>query len=280
MAGEKSKTNPFRPDSKILVERVSFAYGKKPILRDIDLKLSEGTVAAVLGPNGAGKSTLLKVISGYLRPQKGEVRVNGERIHSLSSGAKSRLVTYTGSDPTPSFDFTVKETVLMGRTSRSAGLLAETAEDLKAAEDAMQVTGVFELKDRPITSLSSGELQRVWLARAICQDPQVLLLDEPTAHLDMCFKLEIMEIISKIAREKKKTVLAVFHDLNLAMRYASILLFLKDGALAYTLQPGQISAKVIEEIYNVRASLIFHRALESWCVVPLCPTHKSRCRKV
>jgi len=82
MAGEKSKTNPFRPDSKILVERVSFAYGKKPILRDIDLKLSEGTVAAVLGPNGAGKSTLLKVISGYLRPQKGEVRVNGKRIHS------------------------------------------------------------------------------------------------------------------------------------------------------------------------------------------------------
>ncbi|QUL98878.1 MAG: ABC transporter ATP-binding protein [Candidatus Fermentithermobacillus carboniphilus] len=254
---------------EIRVKGVSFAYGRKLVLKNVSLDVPAGTVAALVGPNGAGKSTLLKVISGYLRPSEGEVLVSGKPVHRLSSRERSRLITYTGHEPRPSFEFTVEETVRMGRTPYVRSVFSESKEDLAAARAAMRAAFCEELANRAITSLSSGELQRVHVARAICQDPEVFLLDEPTAHLDLAFELLMMELVSRMAQERKKTVLAVFHDLNLAVRYASVLFFMKDGSLVHSLRPDQLSKEIIRDVYNVDADLVFHPATRSWRVVPV-----------
>ena len=159
-----------------------FKYGAgRQVLDGVDFEARRGQVTAVVGPNGSGKSTLLKAISGYLRPQEGRVSVCGLDPFSLSCEERSALIAYCGDEPEPAFEFTVEETVRLGRVSRKS-------EDLEAqCLKAMEEVGVLDLRARPVTALSSGERQRVFLARALCQDPEVFLLDEPTAHLDMAY---------------------------------------------------------------------------------------------
>ncbi|MGE5580329.1 MAG: ABC transporter ATP-binding protein [Bacillota bacterium] len=246
--------------SHVLVSRLDFGYGAarggRAVLRGLDLSVPAGTLTAVVGPNGSGKSTLLKVISAYLKPASGSVSINGRDPHSMGHAERAALVTYCGDEPEPAFDFTVWETVIMGRVSRGDGV-----NDALAAETAMQRMGVAHLKDRAITSLSSGEKQRVYLARAICQDPEVFLLDEPTAHLDMAYELSVMEMARDMAEAQGKTVLTVLHDLNLALRFASRLYFMKDGRVAYSLEPREVDEDVVRDVYGVTASLIRHPSL-------------------
>lgn len=246
--------------SQILVSNLSFGYGSstggRAVLRGLDLSVPSGTLTTVVGPNGSGKSTLLKVISAYLSPASGSVIIDGRNPHSMGHAERAALVTYCGDEPEPAFDFSVMETVLMGRVSRGDG-----AGDAAAAEQAMQRMGVAHLRDRAITSLSSGERQRVYLARAICQDPGVFLLDEPTAHLDMAYELSVMEMVRDMAQTQGKTVLTVVHDLNLALRFASRLYFMKDGKVAYSLQPDEVDERVIRDVYGVTASIIRHPTL-------------------
>jgi len=260
----------------VVAKDISFSYRHRLVLQGVSLSLPKGSVGAVLGPNGAGKSTLLKVLSGYLFPTKGMVLIRGQDIHRVSHQERSSLVTYTGDSPRPSFDFTVEEAVMMGRMGRMKNVFKESAEDRRALEMALRILDLEELRERPVTSLSSGELQRVEMARALCQDPEVFLLDEPTAHLDMSFELDLMEIITRMAREKGKTILAVFHDLNLAMRYAQILFFLQGGRIAYSLRPSQVSPDVIEEVYGVKAGLFFNSDAGSWFVIPIESKAKKR----
>lgn len=230
-------------------------------LRDVSLTVPSGAVAAVVGPNGSGKSTLLRTISAYLRPSAGTVLLNGLNPFSLTPSERSRLVTYCGDEPDPVFDFTVEETVEMGRLSGGAPF----------AEQAMRQVGVLGLRDRAITSLSSGERQRVYIARAICQDPDVLLLDEPTAHLDMAYELRVMDLVVRLARERSKTILAVVHDLNLALRYASVMLFMKDGAIVHVLEPAAVTAGVVREVYGVDVWLTVNPAIGCPVVLPVAP---------
>lgn len=239
----------------IKLNSLSFSYGGSVTLSGIDLEIPRGTLAALLGPNGAGKSTLLKNISGYLKPQKGEVLVCGKPVHSLKDKERSRIVTYLAPESRSSFDFSVEEVVMMGRLPYSESILSHSPDDLQAAEEAMRITQVEHLRHRPVTSLSSGEQQRVQIARAICQDPDVFLLDEPTAHLDMSFELEIMELVKELA-EEGRTVFAILHDVNLALRYASQLFFMKEGSLAYCLEPNQVSSDVIRDVYGVEARIL------------------------
>jgi len=246
--------------SHILVSKLDFGYGPtraaRAVLRGLDLSVPAGTLTAVVGPNGSGKSTLLKVISAYLKPDSGSVSIGGRNPHLMDHAERAALVTYCGDEPEPAFDFTVWETVIMGRVARGNG-----GGDAAAAELAMQRMAVAHLRDRAITSLSSGERQRVYLARAICQDPEVFLLDEPTAHLDMAYELSVMEMAQDIAKTQGKTVLTVVHDLNLALRFASRLYFMKDGRVAYSLEPGEVEESVVRDVYGVSASLIRHPSL-------------------
>lgn len=252
----------------IALRDVTFAYGAEVILDRISLEIPRGTFAALLGPNGAGKSTLLKTVSGYLKPQQGEVLVYNKAVHSLGDKERSRLVTYLAPDSRSSFEFTVEEAVIMGRLPYAGSVVSESSGDRKAAQEAMAATGISHLRERTVTSLSSGEQQRVQIARAICQDPAVFLLDEPTAHLDMSFELEVMDLVRKLAQGQGRTVLAIFHDVNLALRYASMLFFMKAGRLVYALEPGQVSSDVIQEVYGVKSHIIEDAACGIRCVVP------------
>lgn len=251
----------------IQLNDVGFAYGKDDILDGITLGIPRGTFAALLGPNGAGKSTLLKTISGYLKPQHGEVLLCNRAVHSLGDRERSRLVTYLAPDSRSSFEFTVEEAVLMGRIAHSGSILSQPPGDLQAAEKAMLATKIIHLRNRTVTSLSSGEQQRVQIARAICQDPAVFLLDEPTAHLDMNFELEIMEMVKRLA-EEGRTVFAIFHDVNLALRYASTILFMKQGRLVHSIHPEQVSSPIIEDVYGVKSYILEDSAGSIRCVVP------------
>ncbi len=253
--------------NSLRVSGVKFAYegsgGSREVLHGIDLAAPAGSLTAVVGPNGSGKSTLMKVVSAYLRPTAGSVTLCGHDPHALGPAGRASLVTYCGDEPEPAFDFSVRETVLLGRVARGT-----SAGDEDAARDAMERLGVHDLRDRAITSLSSGEKQRVYLARAVYQDPEVFLLDEPTAHLDMAYELQVMEMVRKMAEEAGKTVLTVVHDLNLALRFASRLFFLKDGLLAHDLAPGDVNEDVVREVYGVTCRVTRHPDLGCPVVLP------------
>lgn len=265
----------------ISVRDLCFGYGQGRILHNLDMEVAGGRLVALVGPNGAGKSTLLKVISGYLKPSQGHVFLGGADVSSLSHTERSRVVTYTGDEPDPVYDFTVEETVLMGRTAvlrggslqpgRQGPLQRAPSAELDFAREAMRVTGVYNLKDRTITSLSSGERQRVYIARAIAQDPHIYLFDEPTAHLDMAFELEIMEVIRGMAQDAGKTVLVVLHDINLALRYASEAVFLKYGKLAHRASPAEVTPDIIRFVYGVKAELARHPVFGHPMVIPVSP---------
>jgi iron complex transport system ATP-binding protein len=254
--------------SDVAVSGLHFGYQDRMVLKGLSLQAPRGSVTTVVGPNGSGKSTLLKVMSAYLRPSAGSVLLCGQDPHVLSPADRSRLVTYCGDEPEPAFDFSVEETVRLGRVA--SGRTSREG-DSAAAARAMAEVGVSGLKNRPITELSSGERQRVYIARAVCQDPEVLLLDEPTAHLDMSYELQVMDMVVRMAREAGKTVVTVHHDLNLALRYASRLFFLKDGVVMHSLEPAEVTAGVVSEVYGVRALVTTHPSLGWPVIIPESP---------
>ena len=253
--------------NSISVSGVTFGYagarGPWEALRGVDLSVPSGSLTAVVGPNGSGKSTLLKVMSAYLRPGSGSVTLLGRDPHAMPPADRAALVTYCGDEPEPAFDFSVRETVRLGRVSRGNG-----ADDGVGADEAMKRVGVYDLRERAITSLSSGERQRVYIARAIFQDPEVFLLDEPTAHLDMAYELQVMEIVTSMAQDEGKTVLTVVHDLNLALRFASRLFFMKDGCVVRDLAPDEVDAGVVREVYGVESCVTRHPVLQCPVVLP------------
>lgn len=250
-------------EPEIVVRDLHVGYGEHRVLCDLNLEVGKGHLLALVGPNGAGKSTLLKAVSGYLKPSCGEVLLGGLPVQGLSDQERGRAVSYTGDEPDPAFDFTVEETVAMGLEKAIPG------DD--AVDRATVLTGVHELKDRAITSLSSGERQRVYIARALAQDARVLLFDEPTAHLDMAFELQIMDLIESLAKIQKKTVLVVLHDINLALRYAKEVVFLKGGSVAYRVEPSDVTPGIIRCVYNVDAKIVRHPIFNCPLVLPVKP---------
>jgi len=235
---------------------VRFGYGASgpEVLHGVSLTADPGTLHGVIGPNGSGKSTLLRVIGGVARPSSGLVFLGGQDIGGLSPRQAAQLVAAVGASEVVIFPFTVDETVLMGRSPHLRFLTSETAMDVAKAHEAMERTGVAHLSKRPITALSSGERQRVLIARALAQEPRVLLLDEPTAHLDVNFQVEIMELVQALAHESGITTIAVLHDLNLAGRYCDRITMLSSGQVAACGAPGEVlTEENLLDVYGVRA---------------------------
>jgi iron complex transport system ATP-binding protein len=212
----------------ISVEGVSVSFGGLSVLDSVDLTVAEGEFAALVGPNGAGKTTLLRAITGYLDPDDGRVSLGGERVDELSSKAVSRRVATVPQDTHVGFSFTAEQLVEMGRTPHRSRL--DWGEDSDAVADAMARTETLALRDRAVDDLSGGERQRVLLARALAQDPTALLLDEPTASLDINHQVQVLDLVRELADEGK-AALAAIHDLDLAARFCDRLLLLRDGAI-------------------------------------------------
>lgn len=249
------------------------SYGAHPALEGVTLRVGRGELVGIVGPNGSGKTTLLRAITRVLRPVAGQVRLAGQDVARLRARALARQVAVVGQDEPDGFDFTVAEVVQMGRLPHLGPFQAEGPRDRAAVDRALRLTGTEHLRGRPFASLSGGERQRVLLARALAQEPEVLLLDEPTAHLDVGHQVEVMDRIWHLARAGGVTVLAVLHDLNLAAQYCDRLLLLHRGRVLACGTPAEVLTEAtIRTAYGACALVVPHPRTGCPQVLPVAGT--------
>jgi iron complex transport system ATP-binding protein len=243
-----------------------------PTLRDLSLQVPQGTFSALIGPNGAGKSTLLRLLCGLLTPQEGQVLLDGAPLQRLSRRTLARRIAVLPQRLQLSFDADVETIVALGRTPYRAPLGAlwgPVARDKEAVEMALQETDTARFRDRPLGTLSGGEQQRVALALALAQEADILLLDEPTSHLDPAQAQAVLDLVQGLRRQRHLTVVAVLHDLNLASLYADRILLLHQGALvADGAPPDVIRASVLEPVYGPALRYVLHPELPLPQVLP------------
>lgn len=231
---------------------VRFAYPGAPVFRGFDLTVSRGEMLALLGPNGSGKTTFVRLASASVRPDSGTVHLFGDDLRSLPARERARRVAVVPQQTSPVFEFTVLQMALLGRSPHQGLLGLESDRDLEVAREALVRTDIAHMADRRFHSLSGGERQRVLIARALAQETPLLLLDEPTAFLDLRHRLEAYELLRRLNRDEGITVVLVSHDLNLAARYCDRLVLLRsgevvaDGAPNAVIRPGPL-----REVYEV-----------------------------
>jgi len=224
----------------ITVNQVDFAYGLIEAVRDLSFSVTKGEVFGLLGPNGSGKSTVVRLLSRVLNPRSGHISLAGRDLGSYSREDLARQIAVVPQETAIELPFSVLEVVLMGRSPHLGRFAFERAADLAVAQRVMEQTGVAELATREIHELSGGERQRVILARALAQEPRVLLLDEPTAFLDIKHQVEVYDLVKALSRQNELTVVAILHDLNLAALYCDRLALLKSGHLFCLGTPEQV----------------------------------------
>lgn len=225
-------------------------YPGRPVIAGINLSFAQSTSTAILGPNGGGKSTLLKVLSGQLAPTGGTVFLDGRNLGEMSARSVAQSIAVVPQEETIPFRFSALEVVLMGRIARSTGVF-DTEEDRSAALKAMAFTDSHAYADRPYNELSGGERQRVLLARALSQETDVILLDEPTTHLDIAHQVQLCEIACKLLGEGK-TIITAMHDLNLVESIASDAVLLGEGSIAFSGTVRDVlNSEQLDEIYGI-----------------------------
>ncbi len=238
-------------DPVLSLKNVGFRYGKSWALRDLDLTICPGEIWGVLGPNGSGKSTFLKVLNGLLTPQEGEVMLKNRPLSGYSRAGLAREVAMVAQENHFRFSFSALEVVLMARFSHLGWFQFEGPRDMEAANEALEVTHCLDLAERSINELSGGEKQRVLIARALAQEPTVILLDEPTSFLDLQYKKEIFSLISSLTHNRGMSVLVVSHDIDLAAQFCDKMVMLKDGNIHSTGAPNEvITASNVETVYG------------------------------
>jgi len=237
----------------ILLEanNISGGYDEEMIIRDFSLRLERGEFLGIIGPNGSGKSTLLRLLTRILVPRIGNISLGGEDIARMDRKELSRKLAFVSQNTFVNFSFSVWEMVLMGRIPHLARLQSETKKDFMIAEKALSLTDTLHLKNRKIDELSAGERQRVILAKALAQEPSLLFLDEPTAHLDIGHQIQALDLVKKMNIENGITVVIVLHDLNLAAEYCDRIILLEKGRTFAEGRPEEVlSYQNIEAVYK------------------------------
>lgn len=246
------------PEYSIEAIGLSVGYPGRVVLEGVDLRLETGSVTALLGPNGSGKSTLLKTLCKELPELSGEVRICGRTVAKLGFTELAQRIAYVPQEELPPFRFSVRQVVLMGRMPHSQGLF-DTAEDHRIAEEAMRSADCAHLAERPINEISGGERQRVLIARALAQQARILLLDEPTSHLDLGHQVAVIRLLNGLAT-KGHTVLAAVHDLNWAAAFAKDAVLLCNGRIGLNGPVCDVlSNSVVDDIYGVRFERLVDR---------------------
>ena len=255
---------------------VSFYYGDKPSLENVTFSVGRGEFFGIIGPNGSGKTTLLKCISGILKPRSGVIRLNGLNIYVLSEKEIAKNIAVVPQSSNIDFDFSAQEIVMMGRNPYLSRFSMEDQKDYKVVEEAMEFTSTKHLAQRLVRSLSGGELQRIIIARALAQQPKLLLLDEPTAHLDINHQLEIMDLIRKLNKGSDMSVVSVFHELNLASQYCDRLALLDHGRVSSLGIPDHVLTREnIRRAYHINVLVKKHPLSSSLYVIPFSHTDRS-----
>jgi iron complex transport system ATP-binding protein len=233
------------------VDDLSFSYRDGRVLDRISFVVEAGEVLGVIGPNSAGKTTLLRLLSRVLVSEAGAIRLFGRDLHTLTRREVAQTIAVVPQEFQVAFPFTVEQVVAMGRYPYARGIGLETAEDRRAVEQALCETGTAHLLKKYLDQLSAGEKQRVVIARALTQDPRLLLFDEPTAHLDLSHQLEILRLLHRLKAERGLTIILVSHDLNAAAECSDRLLLLKGGKVLTTGRPEEVMrADILESAYD------------------------------
>ncbi len=228
-----------------------FRYKSDWVITDLSIRVKSGESVAIIGPNGSGKSTLLKLLSGILRPETGDVLLNGRFLSKMSRREISKNMALVSQEGFNQFPFVVKDVVLMGRAPYLRGFALEGAKDHEIARWAMDLTDIIPISERMISEVSGGERQRAYIARALAQDTSLLLLDEPTAHLDINHQIALAELLRELNTKYKKTVISVTHDINLASYFFDRIILLSSGAVFKEGTPKDvITEEVISEVYR------------------------------
>lgn len=255
--------------AKLKTEDLNCGYLSRTVLKNICLDIKEGSILGLIGPNGAGKSTLLNTLARMLKPQKGKIIIEGKDLWKISSKESASKMAFTPQDSGNRLPLTITQFVQLGRAPHRGWLLPLTIEDKQIIDDAIKKTGLLELKDRFITELSGGEQQRASLARVLAQEPEILMLDEPTSHLDIKYQTEILELVSHMAHDQGISVVISIHDLNTAALYSDkIALIGKGGIAAYGTPVEVLKEKILSEIYDTPVIVHNHPLFDTPMVMP------------
>ncbi|GAA4367819.1 ABC transporter ATP-binding protein [Nocardioides caricicola] len=226
--------------SRLRSESVTVGYGEEPVVRDLSLAIAEGKVTTIIGPNGCGKSTLLRTMARLLKPTDGRVLLDGDPVHDLSTKDVARRMALLPQSPIAPEGLLVRDLVGRGRHPHQRWFSQWSPEDEAIVETALEMTDTAELRDRALDQLSGGQRQRAWIAMTLAQDTDLLLLDEPTTYLDLAHQVEVLDLVSRLNRERGRTVVMVLHDLNLAARYSDVIVVMKDGAIVTEGTPNDV----------------------------------------
>lgn len=241
----------------IKIENLNWEYEEREILKDINIDIEKGKFYTILGQNGSGKTTFIKNIVGILENKNAKIYIDGKKLKDYSKKEIAKKIALVSQQEDINFNFTVEEVVSMGRNPYIEFLKTETEKDREIIKKAMKIANIEDLKNRYITELSGGEKQRVILARAIAQDTKILILDEPTSNIDIKNQIEILDTIKKLQIEKEITIIAVFHDINIGIRYSDNIIFLKDRTIYKTGNAKDIlTAENIKEVYDIEVEVI------------------------
>lgn len=236
---------------------VSCGYGERRVLEDVDLAVDERDNVCLLGPNGVGKTTLFRTVLGALRPQKGEILVDGKDVSHLTRRERARLMAYVPQAHTAPFPFKVRDVVITGRTAHIGLTARPTRRDEAVAEASLQRMGIFPLADRPYTELSWGERQLVLIARALAQEPRILVMDEPSSHLDFGNQARLLALIKSLVEERDLAVLMSSHFPNHAFACASRVALIKNGrVVALGLPETVLTESSLEDIYGIPVRIL------------------------
>jgi iron complex transport system ATP-binding protein len=247
----------------IRVEALDLGYGERLVLQGLTFQVARGEFLGILGPNGSGKSTLLQALSGLLKPKGGRITLKDAALDEWTSRTRAQIMAVVPQTTEVRFPFPCLEVVLMGRYPHRKPLAALTDADLVWALKAMRRTTTEHLQERPITEVSGGESQRVIIARALAQTPEMLLLDEATSSLDVRKKLEIFEVLKYLNETQGLTLLCAMHDLNLAALYCRRLMFLKDGRIIRDGPAGEVfTPENLEQVYETPMEVMRHPGTE------------------
>ncbi|NUT43985.1 MAG: ABC transporter ATP-binding protein [Thermoactinospora sp.] len=255
---------------------VRLAYGDRVVVDGLDLGIEAGTVTTIIGPNGCGKSTLLRALGRLLKPAGGEVLLDGKRIDKLPTREVARVLGVLPQSPTAPEGLTVADLVARGRHPHQTWYRQWSSDDESAVADALAMTGLSDLADRPLDELSGGQRQRAWISMALAQGTDLLLLDEPTTFLDLAHQVEVLELVRHLHSSLERTVVMVLHDLNLAARYADRLVAMRSGHIIAAGAPHEVlTEELLASVFDLDAKVIADPVAGTPLVVPIGTRHGS-----
>ncbi|MCU1649476.1 MAG: putative siderophore transport system ATP-binding protein YusV [Pseudonocardia sp.] len=261
--------------ARLRARELRLGYGDAVVIDDLDLDVLDGTVTAVIGPNGCGKSTLLRALARLLPARHGHVLLDGRRIDRYPTREVAKVLGVLPQTPVAPDGLTVADLVARGRHPHQAWYRQWSGDDEAAVAEALDWTGMSEFAERTVDTLSGGQRQRVWISMALAQGTEILLLDEPTTFLDLAHQVDVLDLVERLHREMRRTVVMVLHDLNLAARYAGRLIAMRDGRIVADGPPEEVlTAEVLRAVFDLEAQVITDPVAGTPLVVPVGRRHR------